>query len=228
MARGSASMRRTSATRIELHAAIDWDWEVPAVTLVPLILGAAAVAVPARPSMGRRRWTPVAIGLGALALAVVPALSALAQTRIDQAMNAYDAGQCAEASSRAKEARAIQPSRPEPTASSWRCAPCGMGALPKQSNSAARPSPRTRTIGSGGTSTRWYSVAGEDPRPALRAAHLRDPLGAAPNALLRTITASKRRIWPAQTSGAYVWIHGRAHSPIASGSFLPRNSLNKG
>jgi O-antigen ligase len=203
-----------------LHAAIDWDWEVPAVTLIPVILAAAALAPRSRSVARGRPWLPPAVAVGALALAIVPGMTAITETRINQALAAYDAGDCATASDRAGAARSLQPFRPEPIAV---LALCAM----RDGQVSEAGSLATAMVEADPKDWEWRYIqalivgtAGGDPRPALRDAHDRDPLGAAPRLLLRAINSSKREIWPAHTSGAYVWIHGHAHGAVSSDAFL--------
>ena len=82
------------------RAGIDWDWELPAVTLPVLALGAAAVARPGgwgRIGGAPRQVTRLVVGLAWLVLAVTPGLVALSQHHLGRSLDAYRAGDCPEA-----------------------------------------------------------------------------------------------------------------------------------
>ena len=105
-----------------LHAGIDWDWQMPALSIVFFVL-AGAVLARRRPGdqeavdrsagdpvleSSPRLWgsrlgvqTRVFLGLGCLLLGVAPAYVWLAQRKINAATSAFDAGNCAGASSAA-------------------------------------------------------------------------------------------------------------------------------
>jgi hypothetical protein len=92
------------------HAAQDWDWELPAVTVAALACGAA----PITSSDGRRVPRVVAVVPAALCLLVVPAF--LGNRAAAEAESAYDRGSWREAEDAARSARSLQPWSPEP----WR------------------------------------------------------------------------------------------------------------
>jgi O-antigen ligase len=76
-----------------VHAALDWDWQVPAVTAWLFAAGGAALAGPAL-RRGRRLSLLARAGLGAalLALAAGPALIAVSERQTEAALAAYDRG----------------------------------------------------------------------------------------------------------------------------------------
>lgn len=88
-----------------LHAGVDWDWELPAVTLGVFMLAGVALAraVPG-PSAGVARalasW-PVRIGvlLVCLVVSVTGVRAVIADAALDDAMRAFDDGDCAAARS---------------------------------------------------------------------------------------------------------------------------------
>jgi hypothetical protein len=197
-----------------LHAGLDWDWEMPAVTLIPIILAAAAAAAPAKASQGRRRWTPLIVAVGALVLAVLPTLDALSDTRIDQAEHAYANDDCATAHKRAEQARSLLPMRPEPHAIIAVC------ALRTNKPAVAKAS-SARAVASDPNDWEWrfldalvIGTAGADPRPELAAARARNPRGVAPQALSSVYRETPRALWPLRSVQAYVWIHGQAFPAI--------------
>jgi hypothetical protein len=100
-----------------VHAGVDWDWEMPAVTL-PFIALAAAVTAAARPIgwpvPGRR--LRVVGGLAVLLLAITPFRIALSESRQSDAIAAVRKGQCGRAIDRALAATSALSVRAEPYA----------------------------------------------------------------------------------------------------------------
>ncbi len=117
-----------------IHAAVDWDWELPALTLWLFAAGGVALAAraegsgapegPARPavssrpegSQGRATGWPLRIGivvaLGIIAL--TPVRVALSEQRLADAVGAYGAGDCGSATASAESSRAAFGDRPGP------------------------------------------------------------------------------------------------------------------
>jgi O-antigen ligase len=99
-----------------VHAGIDWDWEMPAVTVWLFCLGGAALAATrdappiAIPSSGTR----LVLGVLVLIAAVAPALVLVSQRQVDDAAEAFYDGDCAEATDRATAAIRTLEIRPEP------------------------------------------------------------------------------------------------------------------
>ena len=101
-----------------LHSGIDWNWELPAVTLWAFALAGFALAVP-RAGKGRMafalpRSARVAIALGWLALAVTPALVAGSQRQLDRSVAAFKRDDCATAIDASLDSIAALSLRPEP------------------------------------------------------------------------------------------------------------------
>jgi hypothetical protein len=99
-----------------IHAGIDWDWEMPAVTLWFFALGGLALAVP--PSRAARvawlsSWKSL-VGVAWLALAIAPLLVAISQTRLERSRAAFRAGDCPAAIDAALSSISIQRQRAEP------------------------------------------------------------------------------------------------------------------
>ena len=99
-----------------LHAGIDWDWEMPAVTLPVLALAAFGTARPRRPPPRVRRLqrgrTPAAVAV--LVLAVTPYTVLSSQARIEQASAAFRAGDCRTAIHQSLAATDVLSVRAEP------------------------------------------------------------------------------------------------------------------
>ncbi len=97
-----------------LHAAVDWDWEMPAVTLPFFALGGLALASGA-PRLGSPgRLTRVSIGIGLLVLAVTPGLILTSQSRLNESVRAFRHNDCDRAIDRALGSAAALSVRPEP------------------------------------------------------------------------------------------------------------------
>lgn len=100
-----------------LHAGVDWDWEIPAITLPVLALAGMALARDRVPAPGRwRRARPVAraaVAAGALALTFVPLSILTSQNALDRSIAAFKRDDCATATREARTAASGFPARPE-------------------------------------------------------------------------------------------------------------------
>lgn len=108
------------------HAAVDWDWELPAVTLWLFALGGASLArqrpesdsVRSEPDAGGTSgWRGVpwlglagraAVVAACVAVTLLPVRVALSEARLEQALAALESGDCASADERARAALAAQ------------------------------------------------------------------------------------------------------------------------
>jgi len=100
-----------------LHAGVDWDWEMPAITLPVLCLGAMAIGARRgkRPlAVALPQTARAAIGLGLLALAVTPALTVRSQQQIDASLNAIRSGDCVKSVDASLNSIDALSMRPEP------------------------------------------------------------------------------------------------------------------
>jgi O-Antigen ligase len=99
-----------------IHAGVDWDWEMPAVTAWFFAVGGVALAGRASKRraapMGDRGRIPIAAAL--LVVAVTPALLMLSQYRLQSAARAFDKGICRSATHDAIGSINILGNRPEP------------------------------------------------------------------------------------------------------------------
>src|SRR5207244_12521462 len=100
------------------HAAIDWDWEMPAVTLAALFCGLALLAAARRDGVAkvlrsRVRWT--ALG-GTAALIGFVLLGLLGNAAVSASSKSTDTGHYARAESQARRAMHFAPWSAEP----WR------------------------------------------------------------------------------------------------------------
>src|SRR3954471_18885984 len=99
-----------------VHAAIDWDWEMPAVTVPFIALGGAALAAHAstrypRPVASR---SAVLIALLLIVAAIAPGLVFASQRSSNAAFDALHAGNCRKATSKASDSIRLLSIRPEP------------------------------------------------------------------------------------------------------------------
>jgi O-antigen ligase len=100
-----------------VHAAIDWDWEMPAVTLAALACG-VALLLAARGAEGPRLGrVPRAVGIALAALVGLAALGGYVGNRAEaSAADALDASRLQAAAADARDAKRWEPWSPEP----WR------------------------------------------------------------------------------------------------------------
>jgi hypothetical protein len=99
-----------------VHAGVDWDWEMPAVTVGVFALGAAAMA--AHRGQEAIGWIPqgvrVTIGVLLLATVAAPALLFASQRQLNDSRDALLAGNCPKAIDRASASIKTLSNRPEP------------------------------------------------------------------------------------------------------------------
>jgi O-antigen ligase len=172
-----------------LHAGLDWDWEMPAVTLWVFALGGAALAAPAgyprveaSPPLALR----AAMGAALILLAVVPALATLSQEKLDDAEHTFlRSGDCQQVIEDAGSASSVLSLRPEPYRLEGYCQ-ARLGQVGQAVHSMQKAVERDPN--------NWeyhYSLAvaqaaaGMNPRPAAKEALRLDPLGAAPRDLVK-------------------------------------------
>lgn len=111
--RGYAVALLAAASAWGLHLFVDWDWEIPAVTLPPLIALGLLAARPSAPTLSRPSMAPgpvaraVSLGLGTLALCLAAAsalLPSLAREWTNDAFGASLTGGRAELEEAARDA----------------------------------------------------------------------------------------------------------------------------
>ena len=100
-----------------VRAGLDWDWEMPAITLWLFCAGGAALAVSAR-ARSRAPRVPrgirLALSLACIAVALVPAAVAVSQHRLEDAQVALDRGDCATADREARHSLDVVDFQSEP------------------------------------------------------------------------------------------------------------------
>ncbi len=161
-----------------LHQAIDWDWQMPAVTLVIFILAGLALARPRDGGAGLRGLpaSRTVVALGWLVLAVAPLLIGTSYARLENAGRALAQGQCTVAKRDALSSLSLAAERPQAYALVGVCdlqqgfAPAAAAAMAE----ATRYEPQSWE--------NWYwlavahAAAGQDPHTAVRRALALNPL----------------------------------------------------
>lgn len=162
-----------------VHAGVDWDWEMPAVTMPVFALAGAGLARRGNRTRLHPRYEialRTLIALAAVAAVVVAVRTTLSDEHLDTAVAAFNAGDCPAAVTEARATIAAVSSRPQPYQIIGLCDVVlddpqpAVGLL----NQAVTRDPQS-----------WlyqYSLAiaqaavGQDPRPALERAEVLDPL----------------------------------------------------
>jgi cytochrome c-type biogenesis protein CcmH/NrfG len=186
-----------------IHAGVDWDWEMPAVTLPVLALAAAALgrssARQPRPAAPTRTVVPRALlPVGAVALVVMPLAAALSQSRLDDALAAMHHRRCGPAVSAALDADAALPVRAEPWEVIGYCRSrlglgrAAIGAL----QTAVDRDPHNWEVHYGLALV--TAAAGGDPRPAARAALELNPKEPIVQNAVASFAARNRAHWRAE------------------------------
>jgi tetratricopeptide (TPR) repeat protein len=197
------------------HAALDWDWQVPAVTAWLFAAGGAALARPA-PERGRSLPLLARGGLGAalLVLAAGPALIAVSERQTGKALAAYDAGDCVRAAAAARTANRALALRAEPSAVLGLCATRDgrYGTAIADMRTAHARDPESWEY--------WYGLAilraaaGGDPRPDLAAALRLDPREPALQAAAVSFSAADPLTWKRGAASAPLSIDGLDYPPL--------------
>jgi len=189
-----------------VRAGVDWDWEMPAVTVPTFALGGALLARTGA-SRARRVAAPhstvrVVIGLGVLVLLVTPALVTLSQARLDDAVRALRAGECPRAVDEALAANAALGVRPDPFVVLGYCdVRLGRPDLGIRAFQAAlRRDPGSWRLHYGLALVR--AAAGLDPRPAARAALARNPRSELTRDLVQRFDTDDPRTWRRRAASA--------------------------
>jgi hypothetical protein len=201
-----------AGTMLALHAAIDWDWEMPA--LFVWLFGAGGVALAARevrrgetrlvaaseidsaPASETRlgelgRMPRIVAALAVLLLAATPALFAYSQPPLDRAVSAFARRDCATAIDAALTATERFGTRPEPWQILGYCdARLGQYQLARRAMDAARArDPNNWQLAYGQAIV--YGVSGLDARPFAAEALRMNPLDESARALVRDLADAK-------------------------------------
>ena len=180
-----------------VHAGVDWDWELPAVTVPGFALGAYAIAGSGAGGFGRPgRLARVVVGLGLAFVAITPVRIVLSQERLEDASQALRHGDCATATSKALSAQSAVATRPEPFEILGYCdaRSAGLGSLSvKMMQRAVNRDPHNWEPYYGLALAR--GAVRRDPRPAARRAYRLNPRGALTRSALRRFNTRDPARW---------------------------------
>ena len=180
-----------------VHAGIDWDWEMPAVTVWLFCIGGVALAAPpgqgGLPAPSRR--TRLLVSLGVALLALTPALLAVSERRLERSVDEFQAGRCPAAVDAALGSLSAVSVRSEPWEILGYCdVRLGSRRLAVQAmQNAVRRDPGNWQYHYGLALTR--AAAGLDPRPQLRRARRLNPREDVLREASRRFDTASRRTW---------------------------------
>jgi O-Antigen ligase len=183
-----------------VRAGIDWDWEMPVVTVWALLAGGALLARPAAAELPGGGLVPgrvgrLLLGIGVLVLLVTPMLVSRSQAKLQESVRAFRAGDCAQAVNDALDANASLSVRPEPFEVLGFCdvrsgSPrLGMAAL----QGAIRRDPDNWEYRYGLALTK--AASGLDPRPDARLAHEMNPRSPLTRDAIQRFAGSNPEVW---------------------------------
>lgn len=184
-----------------LHAGIDWDWEMPAVTLWLFAAAGTLLATPTESESRRAysvwpgRRTRVLSGIACLVIAVTPVRLALSQAGLNESLVAFKRGDCGRAIDRGLSSISAFSERPEPYEVVAYCdlrvgqPDLGVGLMQR----AVLLDPADSELRYGLALLR--AAAGQDPRPDARASLRLDPLGALSRQAVRRFSGASARSW---------------------------------
>ena len=183
-----------------VHAGVDWDWEMPAVTLWVLCLGALGTGA----RRGRRRMAVdlrgsgrVAIALGLLALAVTPLLTMRSQSELDDSRLAFERNDCPASIDAALDSISVLPMRSGPWELLGYCdLRLGRQRLAIRAlREAVARDPRSWEVHYGLALVQ--AAAGRDPRAQARRALELNPMEPRARVARQVFVRSNRRRWRA-------------------------------
>ena len=181
-----------------LHAGVDWDWEMPAITFWLFALGGLALAAPADAQAGRAvpPLGRIVLALGCLVLALVPARIFLSEGPLRDSARAFARGDCATTIDRALDSASALGVRPEPFVLLGYCdVRVGQPDLAVRAlTNAVRKDPDNWEGHYGLALVR--AAAGRDPRPELRVA-------AAPEPASSRSSSARSACWRPTTPGTW-------------------------
>jgi hypothetical protein len=183
-----------------VRAALDWDWEMPAITIWLFCAGGAGLAVSRRSQRRplRLRTLPrLGLALLILAVAMVPAAVAVSQYRLEKARTALGRGDCRTAESEARGALDVIGFMAEPHQVLAYCAVRSgrLADAASETSEAVRRDPQNWLYRY--DSALIAAASGRDPEPAARSAALlnpRDPEARAAGTVLAGSGARERAL----------------------------------
>jgi hypothetical protein len=186
-----------------IHAGVDWDWQMPAITAWVFAAGGLALAAPV--SHARFQTPPAgrfALALGCLLVAITPAEIWRSQTQIIKAVNDFEQGHCIAAEDAALASNAALSSRPDPFELVSYCeAGVQRYALALNAIAAAETrDPQNWELRYSESLIR--AIAGLDPRPAAYAAMARYPTSPLTRSTVREFSTGNAATWRRYALGA--------------------------
>jgi hypothetical protein len=202
------------STAWAIHAGIDWDWEMPAVTAWLFCAGGLALARDASRARPGPAPGPVArnigivAGVGCVVLALIPLAAVRSQGPLIAAQRDLRAGDCAGTVDRALAASRAMGARPEPLELlAWCDVRLGRDELAlRAADGAVRRDPGNWELRY--TQALVRAATGQDPRSAARAALERNPLHPFAQSAVREFTAAHRDRWRELALGAQLPLAG--------------------
>jgi len=181
-----------------VHAGIDWDWEMPALTLWLFAAGGLALSSPPEAQRTARRTRPLArivAGLGCILLALTPLAVLRSQKHLLDSLDAFRSGDCAGTITSALASNQALSSRPEPFELLSYCdARSGQTDLAlRAADAAVRRDPGNWEFHYAQAIVRGST--GRDPRSAAQAALRRSPRNVEARKLVRRFTPANRARW---------------------------------
>lgn len=185
-----------------VRAGVDWDWEMPVVTVPALGLAAAAAAgLQARDVPPLSDLARILVGIGWVAAALTPALIYVSQGRLDESVHRYYRSDLAGALDRAESSLSALGNRPQPYEV------IGYAQLRRDRPTAAVTAMRS-AVKRDPDNWRFHfglalaqMAAGADARPEARRAVQLERFGALPPQLLDELKRTPRARWPGLVRG---------------------------
>jgi O-antigen ligase len=188
-----------------LHAGLDWDWEMPVLTLWLFAAAGCALAdSPRRLIRDRDGGWPARVGvaLACVLVAITPASTALSQNRLDRALEAFVDGDCGTAEREAEDAISALSSRSEPYELLAYCGARRGAYVPalRRMREAIEREPDAWELRYGLAIVR--GAAGLDPRPAARVARRMNPLERMTRRGVERFATTNPRVWRREARAA--------------------------
>jgi O-Antigen ligase len=179
-----------------VHAGVDWDWQMPAVTAWFFAAGALALSAPLdRPRREAHPRARFAVAFGCLLLTITPAVIWRSQTQIVKAVSAFERGDCITAEDAALASNAALSSRSDPFEVISYCE-AGAGRFPLALSAIKAAESRDPQNWELRYSDSLISaLAGLNPLSAARAALARYPTSPLTVAAMHAFSVGGRRAW---------------------------------
>jgi hypothetical protein len=195
-----------------VRAGIDWDWEMPALTLpIVALMGAACARDLPRVAgrYARSRTLRVLAGLALLLLMITPWRVMASQGHLEEALEAFQRGDCATTIDSSLSSIEALDSRPAGFELLGYCdARAGRTELGiRMLQAAVRRDPRSWEVHYGLGLVR--GVAGLDPRPPLRRARRLNPLDPRIAEALERLDSDRPRVWRREAQRLPLIVPGR-------------------